>query len=152
MCASASRSTSPVASQRVPRSLMFTQLQTCQCTGWRQPLCPFHGALRIAIRRACQWSQDTFFCSGSAVRPSKRQVARLAQVVGFCLYQRTGSHLHRPVRSTHMLPGAGAGTSSVTLLFFQGLLARSDRADHLHRSCGQRPVRLHCLLRRQHCR
>ncbi|CAE7905180.1 unnamed protein product, partial [Symbiodinium necroappetens] len=67
---------------------MFTQQQTCSCTGGRQALCPFHGALRLAIgiRQARRWSSDTFLCSGAAIPPSKRQVARLAQVVGFCLH------------------------------------------------------------------
>ena len=71
-----------------PPEVMFTQLQTCSCTGGRQPLCPFHGALRLAIgiRRSRQWSSDTFLFSGSQTAPSKRQVARLAQVAGYCLH------------------------------------------------------------------
>ena len=78
----------PGCRSRCPPEVMFTQLQTCSCTGGRQALCPFHGALRLAIgiRQARRWSSDTFLCSGAAIPPSKRQVARLAQVAGFCLH------------------------------------------------------------------
>ena len=41
--------------------------------------------MSVAIRLRKQWDPEHVFFSGSSEPPSKRQVARLAQVVAFCL-------------------------------------------------------------------
>ena len=68
--------------------VMFTRLQTCSCLQGFHPLCPYHGALRMSVdlRLRKLWDPEFYFFTGSSEPPSKRQVARLAQVLAFCLH------------------------------------------------------------------
>ena len=69
--------------------VMFTRLQTCSCLQGFQPLCPYHGALRMSVdlRLRKLWDPEFYFFTGSSEPPSKRQVARLAQVLAFSLHE-----------------------------------------------------------------
>ncbi|CAE7040700.1 ftsH [Symbiodinium sp. CCMP2592] len=82
-----SRQHDPGCNKSGDEALLFTPLQQCSCSLGRHPLCPYHAALRCAIRlrKAGRWEPKAPFFGDGEGPPTKAQVVWLARVFAWVL-------------------------------------------------------------------
>ena len=68
-------------------ALLFTPMQRCDCSLGRHPLCPYHAALRCAVRlrQSGRWHAKAPLCGDGQGPPTKLQIIWLARVFAWVL-------------------------------------------------------------------
>ncbi|CAE7632238.1 DD3-3 [Symbiodinium sp. CCMP2592] len=82
-----SRQHDPGCNRSGDEGMLFTPLQQCSCSLGRHPLCPYHAALRCAIRlrKSGRWEPKAPFFGDGEGPPTKAQVVWLARVFAWVL-------------------------------------------------------------------